>query len=66
MVISAILLFFVALAAALVWKRRPLAEMQSLMGGGRVAPGCFVAQALFVLLLAAIGLWMHQHGWLTP
>jgi hypothetical protein len=64
MIISGVVLFFAAIAAALLWKRREIANMQSLIGGARVAPGCVIAEAIFVLLLAAAAIWLHQLGWL--
>lgn len=46
---------FLALVAAIVFaQRRRLAEMQALILGGSIGPGCVVAQAIVLLVLAAV------------
>jgi len=45
--------FFLAIASALVTARRQLAEMQALVIGARIGPGCVIAEAAVVALLAA-------------
>ena len=37
---------------ALILARKPLANMQAIVIGGRVAPGCVVAEAVVLLLIA--------------
>lgn len=37
---------------ALIAARKPLADMQAMVIGGRVAPGCVVAEAVVLLLIA--------------
>ncbi|HEX7149934.1 MAG TPA: hypothetical protein VF618_00490 [Thermoanaerobaculia bacterium] len=44
--------FLVAVAAAIYFNRRKLAEVQALIFGGSIVPGCVVAEAIVVLLIA--------------
>lgn len=53
-----------ALGAALVVKRRELAELQSLVIGGRLTPGCVLFQAALVRLLAVLGIVAWLAGWI--
>jgi hypothetical protein len=47
---------FIAIVAVVVFlRRRPLAHAQALVLGGSVLPGCVIAEAV-VLLLIAIGI----------
>lgn len=47
---------FIALVAVVVFlRRRPLAHAQALVLGGSVLPGCVIAEAV-VLLLIAVGI----------
>jgi len=44
---------FVALAGVgIIVFRRPLAEMQAMLAGGSIAPGCAVAEGIALILLA--------------
>jgi hypothetical protein len=44
---------FVALAGAgMIVFRRPLAQMQAMLAGGSIAPGCAVAEGIALILLA--------------
>ena len=45
---------FVAVAAAMFLAREPLARGQALVVGGRIRPGCVIAEAVAVLLLAVL------------
>ena len=45
--------FFLACAGLLVWQRGYFAELQSLLAGGSIGPGCVIAEAAVVILLAA-------------
>jgi len=56
---------FVMLVAAgfLVW-RRALAEMHSILLGGTLGPGCVIAEAVAMLLLALFLVAAHFAGWL--
>ncbi len=56
---------FVALVAGgLLWRRRDLAEMPSILFGGTLGPGCVIAEAVFLILLAALIVVGHLRGWL--
>ena len=45
---------FVALAIALYVSREPMARGQALVLGGRMGPGCVIAEAIALLVLAAL------------
>ena len=45
--------FFAVVAGAMLAGRRQLAQMQGLILGGTMAPGCVMAEALVLLALAA-------------
>lgn len=46
--------FFVAIAVVLFAAREPLSRGQSLVVGGRISPGCVIAEAIALLVLAAL------------
>jgi hypothetical protein len=52
----------VAVAAIIVIARDRIARLQSLLAGGAVMPGCAIAEAVAVLLLALLILWGHRAG----
>jgi hypothetical protein len=54
--------FFVACAGLLVWQRGYFAELQSLLAGGSIGPGCVIAEAVVVLLLAGALLVAYRVG----
>ena len=45
---------FAVVAVALYAARVPLARGQGLIMGGRIGPGCVIAEAIAVLVLAAL------------
>lgn len=45
-------LFLAAVAVALFIQRRALAQMQAMVLGGSIAPGCVVAEAVLLLGIA--------------
>jgi hypothetical protein len=45
---------FVAIAVALYAARAPLARAQALVVGGRMVPGCVIAEAIGFLILALL------------
>jgi hypothetical protein len=53
--------FLAAVAAVLAVARRPLAAMQAAVMGGRIGPGCVVAQAVVVLLAALAIFLLRNH-----
>jgi hypothetical protein len=46
-------LFVAAVAAVVLYKRRDLAHAQALVLGGSIRPGCVIAEAIGLLLIAA-------------
>ena len=44
--------FLVIVAAVVAMQRKPLAEMQALVIGGRLGPGCVIAQAIVLVVIA--------------
>lgn len=53
---------FAAIAAILYAKRRQAAEIQALLYGGSMLPGCVIAEAVAVLLIAAIIVVLYVTG----
>jgi hypothetical protein len=45
--------FIVLTGVAVFVRRRPLAEAEALVLGGSILPGCVIAQAILLLLIAA-------------
>ena len=46
---------FIAIVAVVVFlRRRPLAHAQALVLGGSILPGCVVAEAIVLLLIAVV------------
>ena len=45
---------FVAVGIALIAARRPVAQMEAMVAGGRMAPGCVVAQGIAFFILALL------------
>lgn len=58
-------LFLVAVAIGIYVKRRELAHLQAAILGGSVVPGCVVAEAIFVLLIAVAFVVAGRSGLLT-
>jgi len=53
---------FIALVAVLIFaRRRPLAQMQAMVLGGSVVPGCVVAEAVALLVAAAAVVLAHLY-----
>ena len=50
--------FLALVAMAMVLQRRPLAEMQAQIFGGNTPPGCVIAEAVALLVLAAVIVWV--------
>jgi hypothetical protein len=47
-------IFIAAVALVVFLQRRRLAEMQALILGGSVLPGCVVAEAILLLVIAIV------------
>jgi len=52
----------VAIAAVIVAARDRIARLQSMLAGGAVMPGCAIAEAAAVLLLALLIFIGHREG----
>lgn len=58
-----ILIVFIALVgAAVVAARRPLAKMQGAFAGGRVLPGCVIAEGIVLIVLALVLFLLYRAG----
>lgn len=49
---TAAILLFLGVGIALIVGRRPMAQVQAYVMGGRIVPGCVIAEAIAVFLLA--------------
>lgn len=58
--ISALLFAFAGIA--LIIGRKPLAEMQSMLAGGHMPPGCVTAEGVALLLLALAAVVAYHLG----
>ena len=47
-------LLFLAAGIALIAARRPAAQMQAMIAGGTIRPGCAVAEGIVFLLLGVL------------
>jgi hypothetical protein len=56
------IILLVAIAAIIVVARGRIAHLQSLLVGGAVMPGCAIAEAVAVLLLALLIFLGHRAG----
>jgi hypothetical protein len=54
--------FLVALAFVVLMQKKQLAQLQALMVGATVAPGCVVAEAVALVLLAVAIVIAHLSG----
>jgi hypothetical protein len=52
----------IVIAAIIVMARDRIARLQSLLAGGAVMPGCAIAEAVAVLLLALLIFLGHRAG----
>jgi hypothetical protein len=59
--IAAIL--FVIVGAIFILRRADLARAQSLVAGGRLGPGCAVAEGIVFLLMAIATVVLYRYGW---
>lgn len=63
MLIIASALLFVAFGIALIVKRREAANLQALLAGGSMGPGCAVAEGVALFVLAAVVFFAYRAGW---
>jgi hypothetical protein len=54
---------FIALFGLVILiRRRDLASLQAMVLGGSIRPGCVIAEAVFLLLVAGVIAMMHLRG----
>ena len=53
---------FLSVAAGLVLFREPAARGQSMLAGGRMGPGCVLAEAVLFVALAIAAFLLHRAG----
>ena len=53
---------FVAVGAAMIVARKPLADGQAVIFGGSVVPGCVIAEAIVMFILAALMIVAYRYG----
>ncbi|HEY2094688.1 MAG TPA: hypothetical protein VGJ81_22740 [Thermoanaerobaculia bacterium] len=54
LLVSIGVVLFVAVGVAMIVAKKPLADGQAIVFGGSVVPGCVVAQAIIMFILAAL------------
>jgi hypothetical protein len=52
--------FVAAVGVAMFFTRVRLAHMQSMLAGGTIAPGCVTAEALVLIVLAAVMMFLTR------
>jgi hypothetical protein len=54
---------FIALfGLVILFRRRDLASLQAMVLGGSIRPGCVIAEAIFLLVVAAVIAVLHLRG----
>lgn len=53
---------FALIGLGFIVRRRDLARAQSLVAGGRLGPGCAVAEGVLLLLMALAAVLMNRYG----
>jgi len=53
---------FVVVGAAMIVTRKPLAHSQALLFGGSVVPGCVIAEAIVMFVLAVLMIVAYRNG----
>ena len=61
LVCVAVALFVIA-GAAMIVARRPLADGQAIVFGGSMVPGCVVAEAIVLFVIAALMIVAYRYG----
>jgi hypothetical protein len=56
------LVFIAVVGIAVVLGRRPLARMQGAFAGGRVLPGCVIAEGVALIVLALVLFLLYRAG----
>jgi|GEM_PF-2055235 len=53
---------FVAVGAAMIVARKPLADGQAIVFGGSVVPGCVIAEAIAMFIAALLMIVAYRYG----
>jgi hypothetical protein len=56
------LVFIAVVGIVVIVLRKPLAQQQALLAGGRVVPGCVIAEGVALLLLALVLFLLYRAG----
>jgi hypothetical protein len=62
LLVSIGVVLFVAVGVAMIVAKKPLADGQAIVFGGSVVPGCVVAEAIIMFILAALMVVAHKYG----
>ena len=62
LLVSIGVVLFVAVGAGMIAARKPLADGQAIVFGGSVVPGCVIAEAIVMFLLAALMIVAYRYG----
>ncbi|HEX2833834.1 MAG TPA: hypothetical protein VHW00_12550 [Thermoanaerobaculia bacterium] len=56
------LVFVAIVGVTVIFLRRPLAQQQAFLAGGRVLPGCVIAEGVFLIVLALVLYLLYRAG----
>lgn len=62
LLIAVAVTLFVIVGVAMIVVRKPLADGQAMVFGGSVVPGCVVAEAIVLFVLAALMIVGYRYG----
>ncbi|HEY2321430.1 MAG TPA: hypothetical protein VGJ82_01080 [Thermoanaerobaculia bacterium] len=62
LLVSVGVVLFVAVGVAMIFAKKPLAHGQAIIFGGSVVPGCVIAEAIAMFILAALMIVAHRYG----
>ncbi|HEX7191180.1 MAG TPA: hypothetical protein VF381_06355 [Thermoanaerobaculia bacterium] len=60
--VSVAVVLFVVVGVAMIVARKPLADGQAIVFGGSVVPGCVVAEAIVMFILAGLMIIAQRYG----
>lgn len=56
------LVFIAIVGIVIIIARRPLAQQQAAIAGGRVTPGCVIAEGIALVVLAIVLFFLYRAG----
>ena len=62
LLIAIVVALFVIVGVAMIVARKPLADGQAIVFGGSVVPGCVVAEAIVLFVLAVLMIVGYRYG----